>query len=51
VKKLIQVNDWSRDGAKILTKRLLTAEEPPTAIFATSDNQAIGVIEAVEESG
>jgi Periplasmic binding protein-like domain len=34
-----------------LTGELLALPEPPTAIFAASDTQALGVIEAVNRSG
>lgn len=34
-----------------LTKQLLALSEPPTAIFAMSDIQAIGCISAIRESG
>jgi len=34
-----------------LTGKLLALPEPPTAIFAASDTQALGVIEAVTTSG
>jgi DNA-binding LacI/PurR family transcriptional regulator len=35
--------------AKILAKKLLSMEDPPTAIFAGSDTQAIGVLNAARE--
>jgi DNA-binding LacI/PurR family transcriptional regulator len=34
-----------------LTQELLTLPEPPTAIFAGSDTQALGVLEAVQRAG
>lgn len=49
--KYIEINDWTKEGAKLLARRMLTANEPPTAIFAVSDLQAIGVIEAAHELG
>lgn len=38
-----------RNEARKMTHDLLNLEEPPTAIFAYSDTQAIGVIEAAKE--
>lgn len=40
-----------RHVAHRLTNELLKLEEPPTAIFAASDTQALGVLEAVELAG
>jgi DNA-binding LacI/PurR family transcriptional regulator len=40
-----------RSQAKQMTHNLLALPDPPTAIFAYSDTQAIGVIEAVQELG
>lgn len=40
-----------RYEARAMTKTLLNLPEPPTAIFAYSDTQAIGVIEAAAEVG
>lgn len=41
----------SRVVAHELTHELLSLNEPPTAIFAASDTQALGVIEAVQQRG
>lgn len=37
--------------AKVMTERLLDLDDPPTAIFAASDTQAMGVLEALRERG
>lgn len=40
-----------RSEARQMTKELLDLPDPPTAIFAFSDEQALGVIEAARELG
>lgn len=37
--------------AKVMAERLLDLDDPPTAIFAASDTQAMGVLEALRERG
>jgi len=46
--ELIRTGPHSRDVAHALTLALLAAPAPPTAIFAASDDQALGVVEAAE---
>jgi DNA-binding LacI/PurR family transcriptional regulator len=46
-----QQGEHGRFQARALTHQLLDLPEPPTAIFAYSDTQAIGVIEAARERG
>lgn len=40
-----------RKKAKKMAKKLLTMDDPPTAIFASNDIQAIGVLEMAKELG
>ncbi len=40
-----------RYEARELALRMLTGDDPPTAIFAASDTQAIGVVAAAHETG
>ena len=40
-----------RINARFMARKLLTLEVPPTAIFAASDSQAIGALEAASELG
>lgn len=42
---------FTRDGGYVAGQRLLTAANKPTAIFASSDMQAIGILRALHEAG
>src|SRR5947207_11154713 len=46
--ELMQTSEWDRFGGKQAALRLLSQEKRPTAIFAASDMQAIGVLEAAK---
>jgi DNA-binding LacI/PurR family transcriptional regulator len=48
---LVRRGPHGRDCARGLTAELLAQPEPPTAIFAASDLQAIGVLEAAQAAG
>jgi LacI family transcriptional regulator len=43
--------DWSREGGYQGGQRLLNSSGPPTAIFASSDLQAVGLLRAAHERG
>ena len=43
--------DWSREGGYEGGHRLLSSPNPPTAIFASSDLQAVGLLRAAHERG
>lgn len=45
----VQLGSFGMDSARQLTYELLDLPSPPTAIFAGSDTQAIGVLRAVRE--
>ena len=44
--ELILTSEWTRQAGKDAALCLLSLKKPPTAIFAASDMQAIGVLEA-----
>lgn len=43
--------DWSREGGYAGGLRLLQTSTPPTAVFASSDLQAVGLLRAAHERG
>jgi LacI family transcriptional regulator, galactose operon repressor len=48
---IVRRGPHGREHARALAARLLALDDPPTAIFAGSDLQAIGVLEAAEAAG
>ena len=49
--QLMRTAPHRRDAARQLAHELLRLPAPPTAVFAASDHQALGVLEAAESSG
>lgn len=47
----VRLASQSMEQARLQAHALLTFSEPPTAIFASSDTQAIGIISAARERG
>ena len=47
----VAIGDFSKEGGYECMKRLLAADERPTAVLCSSDTSAIGAIEAVREAG
>jgi len=47
----VKYGDFGRDSAIKATKELLKLKDPPTAIFAASDEMAVGVVQVCLESG
>jgi len=50
-RKLLRRGPHRRDAARAATHELLALPEPPTAVFAASDHQALGVLEAAASAG
>ena len=48
---LLQAGYFSIDGAQEAMLRLLALDEPPTAVFAISDEMAMGAMGVIRESG
>jgi len=49
--KLIASGDYTTETGVTCTRELLALENPPTAIFASNDQMAIGVFQVAEELG
>jgi LacI family transcriptional regulator len=49
--ELVRRATHGREPAAALTRELLDLADPPTAVFAASDTQAMGVLEAADEVG
>jgi LacI family transcriptional regulator len=49
--KLVQQGDFHYASAVVAASALLDLDDPPTAIFAANDEQALGVYAAVQERG
>ena len=47
--KLIAPGDYTTETGIICAKKLLSQDEPPTAIFASNDQTAMGVFQAAQE--
>ncbi|NEA99078.1 LacI family DNA-binding transcriptional regulator [Streptomyces sp. SID13726] len=48
---IVRSTDFDYDEALAATAHILRAERPPTAVFAASDAQALGVLEAARQHG
>lgn len=46
---LVRPSEWTFDGGLTLAREMLTAPQPPSAIFAGSDETAYGVLYAAQE--
>jgi len=49
--KLIASGDYTTETGVVCTRELLALENPPTAIFASNDQMAMGVFQVAEEMG
>jgi DNA-binding LacI/PurR family transcriptional regulator len=46
--ELMEIGSWDRQGGRLASQRLLNLKNPPTAIFAASDVQALGTLETAK---
>lgn len=49
--ELIQPGDYTEEVGFTCAQKLLDLSDPPTAIFASNDQSALGVIKAIDEAG
>jgi LacI family transcriptional regulator len=49
--ELVRLGNWQVDSGYNHTKALMKIDNPPTAIFCSSDRMAVGAIEALKELG
>ncbi len=49
--RYIVAGDWTKESGRQAMKQLLALKVPPTAVFVTGDEMALGAIEAVKEAG
>ncbi len=49
--RLIVTGDFGQESGYVATRQLLALDAPPTAIFASNDMMAFGVMDAVREAG
>jgi LacI family transcriptional regulator len=47
----LRAGEHGQESARTMTHQLLALDEPPTAVFAASDTQALGVLQAARERG
>ncbi|MDX6345800.1 MAG: LacI family transcriptional regulator, xylobiose transport system transcriptional regulator [Streptomyces sp.] len=48
---IVRSTDFDFDEALAASLRILRSDQPPTAVFAASDAQALGVLEAARQQG
>ena len=48
---LVGIGDWWQESGYELTRRLMTLDEPPTALFCCNDWMAMGAYDALRELG
>jgi len=50
-KRYIVAGDWSQESGRVAMKKLLSLEQPPTAVFVAGDEMALGAIAVTKEAG
>ncbi|MFZ4894367.1 LacI family DNA-binding transcriptional regulator [Plantibacter sp. Mn2098] len=51
VEEYVVEGDWTRESGFTAMRGLLTADEPPTAVFCANDLMAIGAVDALRQAG